>query len=171
MLSSRERPEQTAGDAWGASKSEEEGEGGGSMKKITRRGAPALVAARMRTSTGRFSEVPTGVTSPSCRTRRSFTWVSRLMSPISSRNSVPWLALSNFPLRSAVAPVKAPRTCPNISLSMSSAGMAAQLTWTKERGRRGDSAWMARAISSLPVPRSPEIRTRQRVGAAISTSW
>ncbi len=45
MLSSRERPEQTAGDAWGASKSEEEGEGGGSMKKITRRGAPALVAA------------------------------------------------------------------------------------------------------------------------------
>src|SRR5437899_6049116 len=45
MLSSRERPEQTAGDAWGASKSEEEGEGRGSMKKLTRRGAVALVAA------------------------------------------------------------------------------------------------------------------------------
>ena len=49
--------------------------------------------------------------------------------------------------------------------------MAAQLSSMKGRSRRGESAWMARAISSLPVPLSPEMKTRHLVGAAISTSW
>jgi hypothetical protein len=130
-----------------------------------------LVAETMRTSTGRLSELPTGVTCPSWTTRRSLAWVIRLMSPISSRNRVPPWALSNFPLRSLTAPVKAPFTWPNISLSMSSAGMAAQLISMKGRSRRGETAWMARAMSSLPVPLSPETKTRHLVGAAISTSW
>jgi hypothetical protein len=66
--------------------------------------------------------------------------------------------------------VKAPFTWPNISLSTSSAGTAAQFIWTKGLSRRDDSAWIARATSSLPLPRSPEISTRARVGATMSTS-
>ena len=77
-----------------------------------------LVAARIRTSTERLRELPTGVTSPSCSTRSSFACITRLMSPISSRKSVPPSALSNVPRRSATAPVKAPFTWPNISLSI-----------------------------------------------------
>ncbi len=39
----------------------------------------------------------------------------RLISAISSRNSVPWSAISNRPARGREAPVKAPRTWPNTS--------------------------------------------------------
>jgi hypothetical protein len=46
------------------------------------------------------------------------------MSPISSRKIVPPCASSNLPRRSATAPVKAPRTWPNSSISISSSGMA-----------------------------------------------
>ena len=125
----------------------------------------------MRTSTGRDSVLPTGVSSPSCSTRSSLACVASAMSPISSRKSVPPWADSNSPLRSPTAPVKAPRTCPNSSLSISSLGMAAQLSLRKGRSRRAERAWMARATSSLPVPLSPQTNTRQRVGAAISISW
>ena len=55
------------------------------------------MAARMRTSTDRGRELPTGVSAPSCRVRRSFTCITGLMSPISSRNSVPPSALSKRP--------------------------------------------------------------------------
>ena len=84
---------------------------------------------------------------------------------------MPLEALSNTPRRSATAPVKEPRTWPNISLSISSEGMAAQLSSRNGRSRRGENAWMARAISSLPVPLSPQMKTRHLVGAAISMSW
>jgi hypothetical protein len=47
------------------------------------------------------------------------------MSPISSRNSVPPSACSKRPTWRFVAPVKAPASCPNSSLSSSSAGIAA----------------------------------------------
>ena len=50
------------------------------------------------------------------------------MSPISSRNSVPFPASRNAPERSLVAPVNEPLTWPNSSLSSRSSGMAAQLT-------------------------------------------
>ena len=43
--------------------------------------------------------------------------------------------------------------------------MAAQFTGTKGRAARRELAWMARAISSLPVPLSPVIRTVTSVGA------
>src|SRR5205807_2451710 len=86
------------------------------------------------------------------------------MSPISSRNSVPPSASSNFPARSANAPVKLPFMCPNSSLSISSVGIAAQFTSTKGPRARGESVWMARATSSLPVPFSPVMRTRAAVG-------
>src|SRR6202012_6236819 len=54
---------------------------------------------------------------------------------------------------------------------MKSSGMAAQLSSTKTRSRRRDSAWMVRAMSSLPVPDSPKIRTRPLVGAMSLICW
>ena len=46
---------------------------------------------------------------------------------------------------------------------------AAPLSPTKGFSRRGEWAWMARATSSFPVPRSPQMSTRARVGATIIT--
>ena len=68
------------------------------------------------------------------------------------------------------APVKAPRTWPNSSLSTSPAEIAEQFTFTSGRSRRGLRSWIARAISSLPVPVSPRISTVDGVGATVSTS-
>ena len=67
-----------------------------------------------------------------------------------------------------MAPVKAPFSCPNSSLSSSPAGIAAQLSLMKVRSRRGLSRWMARASSSLPVPVSPWMSTVAVVGATVS---
>lgn len=86
-------------------------------------------------------------------------------SPISSRKMLPPLASSNIPLRSLTAPVKAPRAWPNSSLSSSPSASAEQLTATNGRERRGLSSWMARAISSLPVPVAPRSSTVLSVGA------
>ena len=77
------------------------------------------------------------------------------MSAISSRKIVPPSAASKRPRRSLTAPVKAPLTWPNSSLSISSSGIAAQLTSTNGPLRRRLSAWTLRATSSLPVPFSP----------------
>ena len=81
------------------------------------------------------------------------------MSPISSRKMVPPLASSKRPLRCCWAPVKAPFSCPKSSLSMRFSGRAAQLTLMKALFLRGLLKWMARAMSSLPVPDSPRTRT------------
>jgi len=67
-------------------------------------------------------------------------------------------------------PVKAPRTCPNSSLSISVSGMAAQLIGTKGNAFRGLRAWRAAATSSFPVPLSPRIITLASVGATRSIS-
>jgi hypothetical protein len=53
------------------------------------------------------------------------------------------------------APVKAPRSYPKSSLSSSESGSAAQFSETKCCSARGPFSWIARAISSLPVPLSP----------------
>src|ERR1035438_8705379 len=53
------------------------------------------------------------------------------MSPTSSRNKVPWCASSNRPVLRAMAPVNAPFSWPNNSLSSSPSGIAAQFTFTK----------------------------------------
>ena len=58
-------------------------------------------------------------------------------SPISSRKSVPPWASSNWPSRRCSAPVNAPFSWPNSSLSSSVSGMAAQLTATNGWSRRG----------------------------------
>ncbi len=88
------------------------------------------------------------------------------MSPISSRNRVPRSASRKEPSRSDTAPVKAPRTWPNSSLSSNSLGMAAQLMATKGWRERRPWAWIARATTSLPVPVSPVISTVASLSAS-----
>ena len=58
-------------------------------------------------------------------------------SPISSRNTVPPSAISSLPFFWATAPVKAPRSWPNSSLSSSVSASAAQLMATNGRFARG----------------------------------
>ncbi len=103
----------------------------------------------------------------SCNTRSNLTCIGIGMSPISSRNRVPPWASSKRPRRAAMAPVKAPFSWPNSSLSSSSAGMAPQLMGTKGPALRVDSSWMALATTSLPVPDSPRISTL----ASVSATW
>ena len=57
------------------------------------------------------------------------------------------------------APVNAPASCPNNSLSSNSEGIAAVLSAMKGLRERGDSRCRARATSSLPVPVSPVTST------------
>ena len=87
------------------------------------------------------------------------------MSPISSSSSVPPSASSKRPLRSASAPVKAPRSWPKSSLSSTPSGSAAQLTLMKGFSRRGENSWISCAKSSLPEPLSPRSSTLRLVGA------
>jgi hypothetical protein len=82
----------------------------------------------------------------------------RLISPISSRNTVPRSALSKVPALSRYAPVKLPRTWPNSSDSRSVSGRPAQFTGTKDRLARALRQWIAWATSSLPTPLSPVMR-------------
>src|SRR5437773_1558118 len=108
---------------------------------------------------------PTGRIWCSWRTRRSFAWSAGDTSPISSRKIVPPSASAKSPGASPIAPVKAPRTCPKSSLSSSVSVRPPQSTATNGRLRRGLFWWMARAISSLPVPLSPRMSTVLRPGA------
>ena len=82
------------------------------------------------------STLPTRVNSRSCSTRSSLGCNSSGRSPISSRNSVPAPAISNLPARRSAAPVNAPRSWPNSSLSSRPCGMAEQLTATNGARRR-----------------------------------
>jgi hypothetical protein len=129
-----------------------------------------LVAASTRTSTSIGLEPPIRVTTPSCSTRSSLACAESDMSPTSSRNRVPPSACSNLPARSANAPVNDPFMWPNSSLSMSSDGIAAQLTSTNASSCRGEASWSPRATSSLPVPFSPVISTRAAVGPTFAIS-
>ncbi len=61
--------------------------------------------------------------------------------------------------------MKAPRTWPNSSLSISVTGMAPQSTTTNGPLDRPLSSWMAWARSSLPVPVSPSSSTVPSAGA------
>ena len=81
------------------------------------------------------------------------------MSPISSSRSVPPSACSKHPGRCAVAPENAPRSCPNISVSMSVSGTEAQLIAMNGAFLRGPLKCRALATSSLPVPLSPVTST------------
>ena len=65
--------------------------------------------------------------------------------------------------------MNAPRTWPNSSLSSSSPGSAATFTATNGPLRRGEWAWMIRAITSLPVPLSPVTSTEASLYWRLST--
>ncbi len=91
------------------------------------------------------------------------------MVAISSRKSVPPLATSKRPFLEAMAEVNAPLTWPKSVDSSSSEGMAPVLMGTKGLSLRGELAWMALAMSSLPVPLSPWMRTVERLGATWAT--
>ena len=69
-----------------------------------------------------------------------------------------------------LAPVNAPRSWPNSSLSIRSSAIAAQLTGTNGRLLRLLWAWSARDTSSLPVPLSPTISTGAGESATRSIS-
>ena len=75
---------------------------------------------------------------------------------------MPRLASSKRPGFWPAAPVKAPFSWPNSSLSTSVSGRAAQLKWMNGACRRGEIEWMMRATSPLPVPLSPRISTVER---------
>ena len=81
---------------------------------------------------------------------------------------MPPSASANLPFLVVVAPVNAPRTWPNSSDSSSDSGIAAQLTLMSGMSRCGLRLWIARAISSLPVPVSPVISTVLLVSATRS---
>src|SRR3569832_2173997 len=91
----------------------------------------------MRTSMGISFCAPMGRTDFSWITRSSFTCMCSGRSATSSRKSVPPLAAWNRPSLSATAPVKLPFLWPKNSLSMSSLGMAPQLTGMKGLSARG----------------------------------
>jgi hypothetical protein len=66
-------------------------------------------------------------------------------------------------------PGEGPFSWPNSSLSTRPAGRAAQLTLISGLSRRRLFEWTARAISSLPVPVSPQTSTVASVGATRPT--
>ena len=72
---------------------------------------------------------------------------------------MPVWAASKRPVRLSIAPVNAPRTCPNSSLSSRFSASAPQLTRMNGPLPRGLSRWIALAINSLPVPVSPSSST------------
>ena len=110
-----------------------------------------LVAATTRTSTLSGAVLPMRSNSRSWSTRNNAIGVSSGSSPISSRK-IPPSAASKRPTRRCRAPVNAPFSCPNSSDAISDCGIAAQCTRMNARVERFERLWIARAISSFPVP-------------------
>src|SRR6476660_5640793 len=113
----------------------------------------------IRTFTGTARVPPSRSTVRFCRTRSSFTCIDSGTSSMSSRKIVPPSASSNRPGRSLIAPVKAPRSWPNSSDSISVSENSAQLTATNGWCLRRLDWWMSVAVTSLPVPLSPVTST------------
>ena len=123
------------------------------------------MAATTRTSQETGCRPPTRSNGWPSNTRRNFAWMAGDISPTSSKNSVPPSAASNFPTVFAVAPVKAPFSWPNNSLSSSDSDSAAQFIVTSGPADRRLCRWIALATNSLPTPLSPRTRTVASAGA------
>src|SRR5439155_20980815 len=117
------------------------------------------VAATIRASTLIVRLPPSRLTCRCSITRSSFACAGSGSSPISSRNSVPPAAASNAPLRSTLAPVKAPRSCPNSSSSTRLSGSAPLLRAMKGPFGLAPRRCTSWATSSFPDPLSPTIST------------
>ena len=126
------------------------------------------VAATIRAPTVIGSSAPRRMISPPSSTRSSLAWTPPGSSPISSRKSVPEVARSKAPRRAFRAPVNAPRSCPNRSLSTRPSAMPPQLTATKASPCRRLRRCSSLATSSLPVPLSPSTRTALGMSASLS---
>ncbi len=122
----------------------------------------------MRTSILTGALPPSRSISRSCTARSSLACSRTSISLTSSSSSVPPCAASNLPIRRAIAPLNAPFSWPNSSLSSSASGIAAQLSATNGPASRRERRWMWRAITSLPVPDSPEISTDASARATCS---
>ncbi len=81
---------------------------------------------------------------------------------------MPPSAISSLPFFCTIAPVNAPFSWPNSSLSSSVSASAAQLMATNGPAARRLLRWIARATSSLPVPLSPRISTVELDGATLA---
>ena len=103
--------------------------------------------------------------SPVSNTRSRRACVESGSSPTSSRKMVPPLASPKYPLRSPMAPVKAPFSWPNSSESMVPSGMAPQLTAMYCPCLRLLFWWIIFGKCSLPTPLSPVMSTDRSVGA------
>ena len=135
------------------------------LPSAAKRGRSSLVAAIRRTSARRVLLPPTRSNSPYSMTRNSFSCTKGEVVASSSRNSVPPSARSKRPWWVLDAPVKAPASWPNNSLSSSASDMAAQFIFRAAWAERSDSRCRRSAINSLPVPRSPTMSAGFSSGA------
>ena len=113
---------------------------------------------------------PTRLTTRSSSARSSLGCMSSGSSPSSSRNTVPPRAASNPPTRAAVAPVNAPRSWPNSSLSIKVGGIDPQSSTTNGPRARGLASWSASASRPLPVPVSPSSSTLASDSASLGST-
>ncbi len=107
--------------------------------------------------------------SPSCSTRSSLACTRALSSATSSRKSVPPCASSNRPIRSAIAPVNAPRVWPKSSASTRSSAKAAQFNAQNRLVRRAaghvhGACGQLFARPALAFDQVPETAMWRRVG-------
>ena len=109
----------------------------GNFPALTSSSRFLLVAVTSRTSAVKVLFEPTRSNVRSPRKRSSFTWMVASISPISSRNNVPPWACSKRPMRRSCAPVNAPFSWPNSSLSSSVGASAAPCTITSGCFARG----------------------------------
>ena len=118
----------------------------------------------MRTSTGVSPRAPSARTSPSCSTRRSFTWKASVVSPISSRKSVPPWAATKWPGRARLAPVNAPRIVTEELALEQRLGKRGAVD-RHERAARAPAARVHRACDQLLARARLTEQEHRRVGA------
>ena len=90
-----------------------------------------FVAQIRRISTGMSSLLPILEICLFCKTFNNLACWCKEILPISSKNKVPPFAISNLPILSSLASVKAPFLCPNNSLSNKDSVKAPTSTFTK----------------------------------------
>ncbi len=127
-----------------------------------------FVADTILTLTDMDLSPPTLVILFSCSALSTLACALKLISPISSKKSVPLFANSNLPALSLCAPVNDPLVCPKSSDSINSEGIAAQFTSTIGPSFRLLLSCIHLATNSLPVPLGPWTNTRASVGATFS---
>ena len=130
-----------------------------------------FVAATILTLVFLTSFEPTRMYSPVSSTLNSLACVANGSSPTSSRKSVPLLAAPKYPSRSPIAPVKAPFSCPNSSLSIVPSGMLPQFMAKNLLCLRAELSCIILGITSLPTPLSPTINTDKSIGATCMAIW